>query len=135
MYDLQKLFCTLAFEVTESDLHQQEVQIRSFQNMSGIFQIPSSFETTRCQKLPNDFPALPQLHLAIKDGPGHIQKIWDTLSKLQVCPGHAQIFEPFDWLKGYKIAFSVPHGFVSPEKNGFSVKVLVKYTTGPYKPH
>ena len=29
----------------------------------------------------------------------------------------------------------VPHGFVSPEKNGFSVKVLVKYTTGPYKPH
>ena len=69
----------------------------------------------------NLFSALPQLYLAIKDGPGHIRKIWDKLSKLQVCPGHVQIFEPFDWLKGYKIAFFVPIPceFVSPEKMDF----------------
>ena len=77
--------------------------------MSGIFQIPSPIHTTCCQKLANDFSALPQLHLAIKDGPGHIQKMLDTLSKPQVCPGHLQIFEAFDWLKGYKIAFSYLH--------------------------
>ena len=103
---LRKLFCTLPFEVTESDLHQQGVQNLSFLTVSGIFQIPSPFETTCSQNLANDFFALPWLYLAIADGPGHIRKIWDTLSKLQVCPGHVQIFEPFDWLRGYKIAFS-----------------------------
>ena len=106
MYHLQKLFCTLALEVTESDLHQQEVQTLSFRSVSGIFQISFSFESTCCQKLAIDFSALPQLYLAIKDGPEHIRKIWDTLSKLQVCLGHVQVFEPFDWLKGYKIAVS-----------------------------
>ena len=106
VYHLQKLFCTLAVEITESDLHQQEVQILSFKSVSGIFQIPSPFETTCCQKLANDFSALPQLCLAIKDGPEHIRRFWDTLSKLQVSRGRVQIFEPFDWFKGYKIAFS-----------------------------
>ena len=30
VYHLQRLFCTVVFVVTESDLHQQEVQILSF---------------------------------------------------------------------------------------------------------
>ena len=77
--------------------------------MSGIFQIPSPIESTYCQKLANDFSALPQLYLAIKDGPGHMQRIWETCSKLQVRPGHVQTFEPCDWLEGYKIAFSYLH--------------------------
>ena len=62
-----------------------------------------------CLKLANDFSALPQLCLAIKDGPEHIRRFWDTLSKLQVRPGRVQILEPFDWFKGYKIACSCLH--------------------------
>ena len=106
MYHLQKLFCTLAYEVTKSDSHQQVVQILSIKSVSGILQIPFPFEITCCQKFANDFSALPLLYSSVKDGPGHIQRIWDILSKPHVCPGHVQIFEPFDWLKGYKIAFS-----------------------------
>ena len=36
-YHPQKLLCNLAFWVTESDLHEQKVQILSFQSVFGIF--------------------------------------------------------------------------------------------------
>ena len=41
------------------------------------------FEATCCQGLANDFSALQQLYLAIKDGPEDIKGTWDTVSKLQ----------------------------------------------------
>ena len=34
------------------------------------------------------------------------KKFWDTLWLPNICPGPVQIFEPFDWFLGYKIAFS-----------------------------
>ena len=83
VYHLQKLFCTLAFEVTEADSHQQKVQILSFYRMSGIFQLPSPLHTQRRKILANDFSALPQLSLAIKCGLECIQRIWDIIFKLQ----------------------------------------------------
>ena len=55
----------------------------------------------------------------------HIKKLGHTF-QAPVCPGHVQIFEPFDWLKGYKIAFSYLYrmDFASPKKNGFYHKAL-----------
>ena len=63
---------------------------------SGIFLVPSPFETTCCQKLANDLATLRLLYLNIKVEPEYIQRTWDTLSKLQVWLGRVQIFEPFD---------------------------------------
>ena len=76
-----------------------------FQTMSGIFQILSTFQTICCQKLADDSSALPQLCLAMKDGPEHIRRFRGIISKPHVRPGRVQIFEPFHWFKGYKVAF------------------------------
>ena len=53
--------------------------------MSGTFKISSSFETTCCQELANDFSALQQFYLAIEDGQEHLQGMWDTVTMSWLC--------------------------------------------------
>ena len=96
------------------------MQILRFQNGAGILYIRSPILTSCCQNLANDCSALQQLYLAIKDGPEHIQMIWDTLSKLQLLRGNGQIFASYNWLEGYKSAWRpVSYGFLRPENKGF----------------